>query len=147
MDQIDFSNDLSINNNNFNDLNNNMIKESTIFENDINGIKKIFSESSDLFKMYLNLPPYLNWKDKLSDTKNQGSCGSCWAFSSTNSIESLMRINNFTTERLSEQELVDFSYSNNGCNGELMHLTFDYCIENNGLVSNKIFHIWPNEQI
>ncbi len=150
MDQIDFSDDLSINkindldnnnfnylnNNNFNDLNNNMIKESTIFNNDINGIKKIFSESSDLLKIYLNLPPYINWEDKLSETKNQGNCGSCWAFSSTNSIESLMRINNFTTERLSEQELVDFSYSNNGCNGGLMHLAFDYCKENNGLVSN-----------
>lgn len=93
------------------------------------------------FKRFFNnkkLPPKLIWDNKtISNVKNQGLCGSCWAFSTTNLIEANMRINNYTTVRLSEQELVDCSNENYGCDGGLMHLALDYCIESNGLTSNE----------
>lgn len=80
----------------------------------------------------------------LSDVKNQLSCGSCWAFSTTTSLETFMRINNFTVDRLSEQELVDCSTENSGCNGGLMHLAMDFIIKNKGLSSNTDYPYDPD---
>tara|TARA_B100001564_G_C20648557_1_gene675708 strand:- start:515 stop:1723 length:1209 start_codon:yes stop_codon:yes gene_type:complete len=106
-------------------------------ERKIRAIAKFILNPFRHFNKYKNLPEKLVWEnDVLSEVKNQGNCGSCWAFSSTSAIESYMRINNYTVDRLSEQQLVDCSKENNGCEGGLMHLAFDYCIQNNGLVSN-----------
>ena len=80
---------------------------------------------------------FVNWKRYLSPIKNQGYCGSCWAFSTTSSLESHMRIKGYNVSRLSEQELVDFSKENHGCNGGLMHLAYDYIINKKGMVSNE----------
>ena len=78
-----------------------------------------------------------NHSGLLSEVKNQGSCGSCWAFSTTGALETFMRIRNFSVQRLAEQELVDCSKENHGCNGGLMHLAFDYIKNNNGLYHDK----------
>lgn len=82
-----------------------------------------------------NIQLTYNWNntDLLSEVKNQERCGSCWAFSTTNALETFMRINNYNITRLSEQELVDCSSENNGCDGGLMHLAFDYIKKNGGL--------------
>ena len=73
----------------------------------------------------------------LSPVKNQGRCGSCWAFATTTSIETFMRKKNFTIERLSEQELVDCSEKNHGCNGGIMHEAMNYIIEKEGLATDE----------
>ena len=48
-----------------------------------------------------------------------------------------MRSKNYSVDRLSEQELVDCSWQNHGCNGGFMHKAFDFVIENKGLVSDS----------
>ena len=48
-----------------------------------------------------------------------------------------MRSQNYNITRLSEQELVDCSKENHGCNGGIMHKAFDFIINNKGLVSNE----------
>lgn len=79
----------------------------------------------------------VDWRDsfKVSSVKNQGQCGSCWGFSSVGAVESAWAIKHNTLYNLSEQELIDCSTQNHGCEGGSMDLAFQYIIEN-GLCSN-----------
>ena len=130
----------SYENNHYNDLMKKKIGLFDVFKNDLISVKQIIENPRYYLEKYKYIPDELVWNSSIvSDVKNQGRCGSCWAFSSTGAIESNMRINNHTISRLSEQELVDCSFENSGCMGGLMHLAFDYVIENDGLTSDELY--------
>ena len=101
--------------------------------------KKYIKNPLIYLKNVLSFKKELNWNNTnfLSDVKNQGNCGSCWAFASTTALETFMRFNNYNVSRLSEQELIDCSKKNHGCNGGFMHTAFDYIIDNKGLVLDE----------
>eukprot|EP00250_Pteridium_aquilinum_P006407 c16344_g1_i1 orf=145-1239(+) len=80
-------------------------------------------------------PSSIDWRQHGAVTlvKDQGSCGSCWAFSSVGAIEGAHAIATGKLVSLSEQELVSCALSNNGCDGGLMDPSFEWVIKNGGI--------------
>ena len=92
------------------------------------------------------LPASVDWTTEgaVTPVKDQGQCGSCWAFSATgamegawalfgaNALKSANALKNKVLYNLSEQELVDCSVpeGNQGCNGGLMDQAFQYVVKN-----------------
>lgn len=87
-----------------------------------------------------SLPSSIDWRKKgaVTPVKDQGSCGSCWAFSTTAGVEGINEIVTGQLISLSEQELVDCDTSvDDGCNGGLMDYAYEFIIENGGIDSEK----------
>jgi len=93
-------------------------------------------------------PSSVNWvtAGKVTAVKNQGSCGSCWSFSTTGSIESRTAIHdNAAPISLSEQELVDCDTNDHGCQGGSMAYGMMYDEEHNGLCMESAYPYHPSQ--
>jgi len=77
-------------------------------------------------------PESLDWRDKkvVNDVKDQGQCGSCWAFSTVGSVESRWALKTGNLLNLSEQQIVDCDTTDYGCNGGWMDNAFTYLVDN-----------------
>jgi len=82
-----------------------------------------------------DIPASWDWSQKgaVTDVKDQGMCGSCWAFSTTQNIEgrNFLKYNQLLI--LSEQQLVDCDKIDQGCNGGEMQVAMQWLADNGGL--------------
>ncbi|MBN3307862.1 CATH protein, partial [Amia calva] len=87
-------------------------------------------------------PDSVDWRTKgkfVTPVKNQGACGSCWTFSTTGCLESVIAIATGKLLFLSEQQLVDCAqaFDNHGCSGGLPSHAFEYIKYNKGLMTEE----------
>ncbi|KAL1781367.1 pro-cathepsin H [Sigmodon hispidus] len=89
-------------------------------------------------------PSSMDWRKKgnfVSAVKNQGSCGSCWTFSTTGALESAVAIASGKMLSLAEQQLVDCAqnFNNHGCQGGLPSQAFEYILYNKGIMGEDTY--------
>jgi C1A family cysteine protease len=101
---------------------------------------------SSLQNLELTAPTSIDWRSKgmVNPVRDQGQCGSCWAFSTIQSVESAVAIKTGKLNQLSEQELVDCDNLSNGgrdhgCNGGLMDYAFSWIGKRNGVCSQASY--------
>jgi len=88
------------------------------------------------FNRSATVPGAFDWQRRgvMTGVYNQGQCGSCWAFSATENIETQWKLHTGTLHGLSMQQIVDCDdESSHGCAGGSLPLTFNYVIDNRGI--------------
>lgn len=70
----------------------------------------------------------LDWRTRnaVTDVKNQGQCGSCWAFGTVGGIEGSYALSTGTLTSFSEQQITSCDTSDDGCNGGDLPTAYEY---------------------
>jgi len=86
-----------------------------------------------------DIPDEIDWTEKgaVTPVKNQGSCGSCWAFSTTGALEGAYYLKTGELVSFSEQELVSCDHVDQGCNGGLMDNADRFIMKAGGLCTEE----------
>ena len=102
----------------------------------------INSQNNSIFKkVQMKIPEAIDWRAEnlVTNIKDQGQCGSCWAFSAVGSIEGANARKTGNLTSLSEQNLVDCAenFGCEGCNGGWMNAAMEYVHYNHGIDSES----------
>jgi len=93
-----------------------------------------------------DVPDIWNWEQQgaVSPIKNQGTCGSCWTYSTVGNIESLNYLKTKRFTDFSEQQLIDCDKSNFGCGGGWPYQAINWLANNGGLMTEKDYPMRSN---
>lgn len=98
------------------------------------------SPSSTFSISDIPLPPIVDYRrapNIVSPVKDQGDCGSCWAFSTAESLEGQMRLNGYLVN-VSTQQFVDCVTVDDGCGGGWMDDALAYA-EKHGVENDTAY--------
>lgn len=91
----------------------------------------------------VDIPETMDWRLKgaVTPVKNQGACGSCWAFAAAGALEGQVFLKTGKLQSLSVQNLIDCSekYGNQGCAGGIMDYAYDYIKANDGIDTEEAY--------
>lgn len=106
------------------------------FKGDFKGCSS-YHYKDDVPKVQNNID-YVDHRDKLSNIRDQGSCGGCYSFGSLGALEGRLNIKYNHKFDLSEQEVIDCSvpYGNAGCSGGIGEYVYSYIIDNKLSIEN-----------
>ncbi|KYQ91485.1 hypothetical protein DLAC_08453 [Tieghemostelium lacteum] len=111
--------------------------------------KKHYPVMQDAQSSDENIPLNLkvDWRTEglVTPVKDQGACGSCWAFSATEQIETAWIKAGNDQVILSEQQIVDCDTNDGGCGGGDPHTAMDYVIKAGGLTSESQYPYIAND--
>jgi len=131
--------------------------------NNVHGITRFSDMTKDEFKFFLGVDHTMkadptvevvradnvtvgstgsfNWNDegKLTAVKDQAQCGSCWAFSATETIETAWAMAGNSLTEFSPQDLVSCSTKDAGCNGGMPSNAFDFVKAQGGLPTDASY--------
>jgi C1A family cysteine protease len=95
----------------------------------------------------MDIPNSIDWRLKgaVTKVKDQGQCNSSWAFAAIGAIESLYFIKTGKLIEFSEQELIDCSQYNQGCDDGSIYLAFKYIVENGISLEAEYQYIGQNK--
>ncbi|RDY05171.1 Senescence-specific cysteine protease SAG39 [Mucuna pruriens] len=113
----------------------------------INGQKKAYrvgtvTETSFRYDTVTKIPATMDWRKRgaVTPIKDQGRCGSCWAFSAVAATEGIHQITTGKLVSLSEQELVDcVKGESEGCNGGYTEDAFEFIAKKGGIASETYY--------
>ena len=118
--------------------------EKKAFRGRTKGKYSAFATKKNSFNLGLSeLPVSVDWRTKgvVSPVKDQGMCGSCWAFASTETVESHAAINSGVLLELSTQQMAacspnpDQCGGTGNCHGATAEVAFAYVASSAGMVT------------
>ncbi|XP_049394059.1 zingipain-2-like [Solanum stenotomum] len=103
--------------------------------------------SSFKYENMSDVPSEMDWRKSgvVTSIKDQGGCGCCWAFSTIAALEGANKLSTGKLISLSEQQLLDCSIENDGCNGGSMPTAYDYIVKNNGIAAESDYPYEENQ--
>lgn len=115
-------------------------------------VKPKFFDAGSLRKSLSDLPSRIDWRERgiVSRVRNQGKCGACWAYSTVETVESMVALRTMTDVMpLSVQQVIDCgsgsSTGNHGCDGGDTCAALKWMKESKALILTEIEYPMRNQ--